>query len=99
RYAREWLEHQAATGILEVAEPSDDGERRRFRLPKHYEGVFVDPDDLTHVIGVARVMVSLTRPLEALLEAFRTGGGVPWEAYGQDLVEGQAGMNRPLFVQ
>ncbi|HZC28693.1 MAG TPA: hypothetical protein VE269_03050, partial [Gaiellaceae bacterium] len=31
RYAREWLEHQAASGLLETVSDGDD--RPRFRLP------------------------------------------------------------------
>src|SRR5439155_10961564 len=33
RYAREWLEHQAAAGILEVDDPAATPDERRFRLP------------------------------------------------------------------
>ena len=32
RYAREWLEQQAAAGILTVATPSPDGDARSFTL-------------------------------------------------------------------
>src|SRR5690606_17760168 len=38
-------------------------------------------------------------PLHALREAFRTGAGIRYEDYGADLREGQAGMNRNLFLQ
>src|SRR4029077_1709538 len=31
-------------------------------------------------------------------EAFRTGGGVPYEAYGQDMREAIAHLNRPAFL-
>ena len=36
--------------------------------------------------------------LPQLLEAYRTGGGVPYAAYGADFRDGQAGFNRPAFV-
>jgi 2-polyprenyl-3-methyl-5-hydroxy-6-metoxy-1,4-benzoquinol methylase len=36
--------------------------------------------------------------MEALLEAYRSGGGVPYEAYGADIHEGIAELNRPMFV-
>jgi SAM-dependent methyltransferase len=35
--------------------------------------------------------------LPALLEAYRTGGGVSWERFGADAREAQADMNRPWF--
>ena len=38
------------------------------------------------------------RPLPAVLEAFRTGGGVPYAAYGEDLRSGIARLNRPMFL-
>jgi SAM-dependent methyltransferase len=40
----------------------------------------------------------MMRPLDELVEAYRTGGGVPFEAYGSDMREGLARMNRPLFL-
>jgi predicted O-methyltransferase YrrM len=36
--------------------------------------------------------------MAALVDAFRTGAGVPYAAYGSDAVEAQAAMNRPAFV-
>jgi SAM-dependent methyltransferase len=43
-------------------------------------------------------MVGMTRPLPAVLEAHRTGGGVPYHEYGEDMREGIAYANRPMFV-
>jgi len=37
--------------------------------------------------------------MDALLEAFRTGDGIPYSEYGADLHEGQAGFTRPMFDQ
>jgi 2-polyprenyl-3-methyl-5-hydroxy-6-metoxy-1,4-benzoquinol methylase len=42
--------------------------------------------------------VGIGRPLPSLVEAFRTGGGVTWEAYGEEAREGVAELNRPLFL-
>src|ERR687888_2218256 len=36
RYAREWLEQQAASDLLEV-DGNGDGSQRRYRLPEGYE--------------------------------------------------------------
>ena len=98
RYAREWLEQQAANGILEVAVESDDPAERRFSLPPGHEEVLLDPDSLSYAAPFARLFVACTKPLPALMEAFRSGGGVPYEEYGSDLVEGQAAFTRPLFL-
>jgi 2-polyprenyl-3-methyl-5-hydroxy-6-metoxy-1,4-benzoquinol methylase len=39
--------------------------------------------------------VAASRVTAPLLDAFRSGGGVAWEAYGQDGVEAQGDFNRP----
>ena len=36
--------------------------------------------------------------MNKLLEAFRTGKGVPYSAYGQDLIFAQGEGNRPMFL-
>lgn len=97
RYAREWLEQQATTGILSCDNPEAAPSERRFALPPGYDQVLVDPDSLTTMAPIARVFVGCVKPLPALLDAFRTGGGVPYEDYGPDLAEGQAGTTRPQF--
>ena len=89
RYAREWLEHQAAGGILH----EDDG---RYTLPPDHAEVLLDPESLQYAAPLARFAVSL--PLGDLLRAYREGGGVPWAAYGADGREAQAALNRPLFT-
>jgi 2-polyprenyl-3-methyl-5-hydroxy-6-metoxy-1,4-benzoquinol methylase len=43
-------------------------------------------------------MVSVAQALPKVLEAFRTGGGVPWSDYGADGIESQGDFNRPWLV-
>jgi SAM-dependent methyltransferase len=45
------------------------------------------------------MVVSVGRTLESVLGSFRSGAGVPWEAYGKDAREGQADINRPVCDQ
>jgi SAM-dependent methyltransferase len=97
RYAREWLEQQAVTGFLEVENQEADATARRYRLPEGYDAVLVDPDSPTAMAPVAQIVAGCLAPLPALLEAFRTGAGVPYADYGADLAEGQAGTTRPQF--
>ena len=96
RYAREWLEQQAASDFLAV-EPGADGAERRFRLPKGHDEVLLDVSSLNYSAPVARAVLASIRPIDALLAAFRTGDGVPYADYGEDLHEGQAAFTRPLF--
>ena len=70
RYAREWLEQQTMSGILEA----------------------LDPDASDEELTVACAL-----PIHAVLEAFRTGDGVPYAHYGADLHTGQARFTKPLF--
>src|SRR5829696_125344 len=98
RYAREWLEQQAVAGILEVDDADAQPEERRCPLPEGHDEVLLERDSLYFVAPFAQLMVGITRPLPAVLEAFKTGGGVPYPEYGKDMREGVAYGNRPMFV-
>ena len=98
RYAREWLEQQAVAGILEVESAYTEPEERRYLLPEGHDEVLLERDSLYFVAPFAQQMVGITRPLPAVLEAFRTGGGVPYPDYGEDMRQGIANGNRPMFV-
>src|SRR5215208_5325170 len=87
RYTREWLEQQAVAGTLEVEDERAEPEARRYRLPEGHDEALLERDSLYYVAPFARQMVGLTRPLPAVLEAFRTGGGVPYPEYGKDMRE------------
>jgi SAM-dependent methyltransferase len=99
RYAREWLEQQAASGILVVDDASATPDARRYALPAAHARVLTDPDSLVSMAPSARALVACAGVMPALLEAYRTGGGVPWEAYGPDMIEAQADSNRPWLVR
>jgi SAM-dependent methyltransferase len=92
RYAREWLQQQAVAGVLTL---DADG---RFALPAGHAEVLLDGDSLTHFAPVGRAVVGVAGALPELLEAFRSGGGVPYESYGEDLREAIARLNRPMFL-
>jgi SAM-dependent methyltransferase len=98
RYAREWLEQQAVAGILEVNDPGAAAEKRRYRLPDGHAEVLVDRDSLAHVTPMARFGVSFAQTLPAVEDAFRSGGGVSWEAFGRLGRDAQGDANRPLFA-
>jgi len=98
RYTREWLEQQAVAGILEVDDADALPEQRRYRLPEGHDEVLLERDSLYYAAPLPQQMVSITRPLPAVLEAFKTGGGVPYPDYGEDMREGIAHANRTMFV-
>jgi 2-polyprenyl-3-methyl-5-hydroxy-6-metoxy-1,4-benzoquinol methylase len=96
RYVREWLEQQAVTGIIEVDEPSSDARARRYRLSPENAEVLVDQGSINFEAHKGIDFVRGARPLPALVEAFRTGDGLPplaWEP------EGRAEFNRARFLQ
>lgn len=98
RYAREWLEQQTVAAILEVEDESQDALARRYRLPSGHREVLTDRESLNYLAPLAQIAVGAVYPIHAVLDAYRTGGGVPFGAYGKDLRQGQAGMNRNLFL-
>jgi SAM-dependent methyltransferase len=95
RYLREWLEHQAVTGILSVV---DDSSGRRFTLPGGHAEALVDPDAATYMAPLGRQALGMLRPLPDLIEAFRSGEGVPFHEFGPDTREGIAALNRAMFL-
>ena len=91
RYAQEWLEQQAVTGLLGA---EDDG---RFSLPAGPAEVLTDPDSLAFLAPLSRMLVAPVVQMPALLQAYRSGGGVAWAELGADARESQADLNRPWY--
>jgi hypothetical protein len=98
RYVREWLEQQAVAGFLAVDDPNVDAAARRYGLPAAHRAVFVEEDSLNYLTPLAAIAIDVLRPLELLVDAYSTGDGVPFEAYGGDLVQAIGAANRPQFV-
>lgn len=95
RYAREWLEQQAAGGFIDVDDPRADPLARRYRLPPEHIGVLADPDDVRYEAHTGVDIVRAGRRLAQLVEAFRVGNApppLPWEP------EGRAEPNRARFI-
>ena len=99
RYIREWLEQQAIARIVDVDDEKADEKKRHYSLPPGHAEVLVDRESLNYLAPLPQLLVGAIKPLSALLEAYRTGGGVPYADYGNDLIEGQADINRTMFLQ
>jgi cyclopropane fatty-acyl-phospholipid synthase-like methyltransferase len=54
---------------------------------------------LNFVTPLAQLIVGAVSPIDQLLHVYRDGGGVPFSQYGINLREGQASMNRPMFLK
>ena len=93
RYVREWLECMTANGYLDA-----DAGGTRFTLPAEHAAVLADREHPAFMAAFPCFVPSLARTLDSLMAAFRDGGGVPYEAYGLDVIEGIGHGNRPMFM-
>jgi SAM-dependent methyltransferase len=85
-------------GFVDADNPDADARERRYRLPEAFRPVFVDEEDLTYLTPLATLALGVCGPMDALLQAYRTGGGVRFEDYGAGLVEAIGAINRPQYV-
>jgi SAM-dependent methyltransferase len=99
RYVREWLEQQTVAGILKVEDENTPARSRRFLLPAGHQEVLVDRDSLNYLAPLAQMVVGAVRPMHQVLKAYRSGKGVPYPYYGAEFREGQAAMNRAMFLR
>lgn len=98
RYAREWLEQQAVTGIVSVDDPTLPSDQRRYKLPIGHAEALTEEESLNYLAPVAGMLVSAAQQMPQLLPIYRTGSGLDWSEYGPDMWQGQAATNRPLFI-
>jgi SAM-dependent methyltransferase len=98
RYAREWLEQQTVSGVLTVDDPATAADQRRYSLPAEHAAALADEDDLAFFRPFLDMVAAAAVQMPALVEAYRTGGGVPWHQYGEQMRLAQARANRPLFL-
>lgn len=98
RYAREWLEEQAVAGILAVEAGTGGAEGRAYSLPSGHAEVLVNEDSTSFVVPLAQGVVGIASAMPQVREAFATGGGVPYEAYGADMRNSIGRGNRTGFL-
>jgi 2-polyprenyl-3-methyl-5-hydroxy-6-metoxy-1,4-benzoquinol methylase len=98
RYAHEWLEQQAVAGLIAVADSDAAAAQRRYVLGADHARVLVDLDDSAHLAPFAHMVAGIGGVLPAVAAAYRSGGGVPYAAYGQAFRHGQGHINRPAFT-
>jgi 2-polyprenyl-3-methyl-5-hydroxy-6-metoxy-1,4-benzoquinol methylase len=92
RYLREWLGCMGAGRYLAY-----DAATRRFSVTPEQRVVYLEADHPAHALPNVGFVASLASVLPDLLRAFRDGSGVPFERYGQDLVDAQGAGYRPMF--
>lgn len=97
RYAREWLEHQAITGMLTFDGAGEPAEKRDHALPSSYESVLINPESCLFVAPLGRMLTAKVSQAPSLLSAYRTGSGVGWSTFGDDMRSAQSDFNSPLL--
>jgi len=85
RWVREWLYNQGAAGLLEA------GEGERFALSPEGEAVLADESHPAFGAGMFSQLPKTLGVVERLRESFRTGLGLPYDAFGP---EGARGIER-----
>ncbi|HKR98401.1 MAG TPA: methyltransferase, partial [Candidatus Dormibacteraeota bacterium] len=95
-YVREWLQAETTAGLVRA--DSDDLRTARFCLAEGVHETLVDETNPAFIGGLAYAAGAVANAMPALLEAYRTGAGVPMSAYGPEVVSAQAMINRPVFV-
>ena len=93
RYLREWLECMTVNEYLE-----HDSVSMKFSIPEEHAVVLCNRDNIAYAIPFVYWIPSLSSALDKLVEAFKTGNGVPYSAYGPDMIYAQGEGNRPMFV-
>ncbi len=91
RYVREWLGAMATGGIVTY-----DPATRAFTLPPEH-AVCLRGSTSTNLAPFTLTVAHLGEHLDELIEAFRHGGGVPYERFRPRFTEIMDGMSRGLF--
>ena len=91
RYALEWLRGMHAAGSLEL-----DGDGR-FVLPAEHAQVLAAEGGPFFMAGAFELTYGYLQPIDRLIEAFRSGGGVPQSAYPQETWDGMCRFSRPFY--
>jgi 2-polyprenyl-3-methyl-5-hydroxy-6-metoxy-1,4-benzoquinol methylase len=93
RYMREWLECMTVNGYIDY-----DPITKRFSISEEYARVLCDRDSISYTIPFVYWAPTLSLVMDKLLEAFRTGEGIPYSTYGKEVLFAQGEGNRPIFV-
>lgn len=93
RYVEEWLNGMTAAGWLE-----HDEEAGTFTLPEEH-AFLLDSEGTDHYMGGLFVACqSLTKLAPQIVDAFRNGGGVPFDAFGPEWIEAVDLLNSGAYA-
>lgn len=93
RYVREWLAAQVAGEYVTYDAGGDT-----YLLSDEHAAVLADPAVPTYAAGFFTMLQALYGTEDVLMDAFRTGEGVGWEAHAPALFAGTAKFFRPGYT-
>lgn len=97
RYAQEWCEQQAIAGLVRVDDAAEP-EGRRFWLDPAQTAVLQETGSPFYAGSMALLAGGCGAVLPAVVEAWRTGTGLSFGEYGDDVRAGQGMFNRPGYL-
>jgi 2-polyprenyl-3-methyl-5-hydroxy-6-metoxy-1,4-benzoquinol methylase len=74
----------------------DEGQRR-YNIPSGYGEALTDRTSLAYASALARQILVSGFKLGAVVDAHRSGGGVSWAEFGDEMREAQGDLNRPVL--
>lgn len=95
-YVREWLQAETIAGL--VTADSEDVDTATFAVADGVQETLVEETSPAYLGGLPYVASAVGLILPDLVDAFRTGAGVPYASYGPEAILAQGAMNRPAFV-
>lgn len=93
RYVREWLGAMTTAGIFEY-----EGSTATYWLPREHAAC-LSGDGAENLSGVALFTTILANHVPGVTEAFRLGGGVPYEAYVPEIHEALDALWGPIYTE
>ncbi|WP_182346565.1 class I SAM-dependent methyltransferase [Tomitella gaofuii] len=91
-YAREWLNNQAAGGIVAY-----DPETRAYTLPPEQAVAFTDETSPAYVPGLFQIALGTVQDAATVAERARARTGLGWDARAGDVHEGCERFFRPTY--
>jgi len=98
RYAQEWLEQQAIAGFISVAEVGDSA-TRRYVLSDGQALALAEPESPVYGGMLAGMTIGLADLMPRLLAVYRTGEGITFGEFGDEIRDGQGLFNRAAFLE
>ncbi|HEX2706194.1 MAG TPA: class I SAM-dependent methyltransferase [Candidatus Lustribacter sp.] len=91
-YAREWLNAQAAGGIVEYDPISGD-----YTLPPEHVVAFTDESSPAFLPGFFQIALGTVQDTSKIIELARSGAGFGWHEHNHDVHEGCERFFRPSY--